>query len=74
MTPDAATKNCAQPREVTLENHSSCMAVWKESEVFDFGDVFRVYRIDPAKLQDQGNILFNVEASAMIETFYCPHR
>ena len=74
MTPDPATKNCAQPREVTLENHSSCMAVWKDSEVFDFGDVFRVYRIDPAKLQDQGNILFNFEASAAIETFFCPHR
>ena len=74
MTPDAATKNCAQPREVTLENHSSCMAVWKESEVFDFGDVFRVYRTDPAKLQDQGNALYNVEASATIEAFFCPHR
>ena len=58
VSPDAATKNCAQPREVTLENHSSCMAVWKESEVFDFGDLFRVYRLDPAKLQDQGiNVL-----------------
>ena len=74
MTPDAATKTCAQPREVTLENRSSCMAVWKESEVFDFGDVFRVYRTDPAKLQDQGNVLYKVEASATIETFFCPHR
>ena len=45
----------AQVIKVTVENCFECMALWKESEVFDFGSLFRVYRMDPSKLPGQGS-------------------
>ena len=53
ISPDAVKKD-ARVVAVTLENHSTCMTLWKGSELFDFGALFRVYRLDPSKLPQQG--------------------
>ena len=53
ISPDAVKKD-ARVVAVTLENHSTCMTLWKESELFDFGALFRVYRLGPSKLHQQG--------------------
>ena len=43
VRPDAVTKD-ARVVEVTLENHSACMALFKESEMFDYWSLIRAYR------------------------------
>ena len=43
VRPDAVTKD-AWVVEVTLENHSACMALFKESEMFDYWSLFQAYR------------------------------
>ena len=53
VTPDAVVKD-AQLVEVTLENHSACMAVFKESEMFDYWSLFRPYRTGLYKTPCQG--------------------
>ncbi len=53
VSPDALKKD-AQIDNVTLENCSTSMTLWKESELFDFGALFRVYRLDPSKLPGGG--------------------
>ncbi len=53
ISPDTLKKD-AQVVNVTLENCSTCMILWKESELFDFGSLFRVYRLDPSKLPGGG--------------------
>ena len=53
ISPDAVKKD-ARVVAVTLENHSTCMTLWKESELFDFGALFRVYRLNSSKLPQQG--------------------
>ena len=53
VTPDAVVKD-ARMMEVTLENHSACMAVFKESEMFDYWSLFQAYRTGLKKLPDQG--------------------
>lgn len=39
---------------VTLENCSACMSLWKDSELFDFGSIYRVHRFDPSTLPGGG--------------------
>ena len=53
VTPDAVVKD-AQVMEVTMENHSDCMAVFKESEMFDYWSLFRPYRTGLNKTSSQG--------------------
>ena len=40
--------------EVTLENHSACMALFKESEMFDYWSLFRGYRTKMKETLTQG--------------------
>ena len=40
--------------EVTLENHSTCMALFKESEMFDYWSLFRAYKTKINKTPSQG--------------------
>ena len=58
ISPDTVKKD-ARVTAVTLENYSTCMTLWKESELFDFGSLFRVYRMDPSKLPKQGTVASN---------------
>ena len=53
VAPDAVGNN-ARVMEVTLENHSACMAVFKESEMFDYWSLFRPYRTGLNKTPSQG--------------------
>ena len=53
VTPDAVVKD-ARVMEVTLENHSACMALFKESELFDYWSLFRPYRTSLNKTPSQG--------------------
>ncbi len=53
VSPDVLKKD-ARVDSVTLENCSTCMTLWKESELFDFDSLFRVYRLDPSKLPGGG--------------------
>ena len=53
VTPDAVVKD-ARVMEVTLENHSACMALFKESELFDYWSLFRPYRTGLNKTPSQG--------------------
>ena len=53
VTPDAVGKD-ARVMEVTLENHSACMAVFKESEMFDYWSLFQPYRTGLNKTPSQG--------------------
>ena len=53
ISPDMVKKD-ARIVHVTPENCSTCMSLWKESELFDFDSLFRVYRLDPSKLPGQG--------------------
>ncbi len=55
---------------VTLDNCALCMALWKESELFDFGAVFRVYRLDPSKLPDGGKYLKIPHVSILVMCSY----
>ena len=55
ISPDAIKKD-AQVLAVTLENHSTCMTLWKESELFDFKSLFR-HHLAVSKIQNEGNIL-----------------
>ena len=55
IRPDTV-KNTAQVEPVSLANHSACLALWKESEVFNFSSLFRAYRVDPSKLPEQGEV------------------
>ena len=53
VRPDAVTKD-ARVVEVTLENHSACMALFKESEMFDYWSLFRAYRTKIKETLTQG--------------------
>ena len=53
VTPDAVVKD-ARVMEVTLKNHSACMALFKESELFDYWSLFRPYRTGLNKTPSQG--------------------
>ena len=53
VTPDAVVKD-ARVMEVTLENHSACMALFKESELFDYWSLFRPYRTSLNQTPSQG--------------------
>ena len=53
VSPDAVVKD-ARVMEVTLDNHSACMAVFKESEMFDYWSLFRAYRTCLNKTPSQG--------------------
>ena len=53
VSPDAVVKD-VQVTEVTLENHSACMTVFKESELFDYWSLFRPYRTGLNKTPTQG--------------------
>ena len=53
VRPDAVTKD-AQVVEVTLENHSACMALFKESEMFDYRSLFHAYRTEIKMTPIQG--------------------
>ena len=55
ITPDPV-KAQAQLVKVTIENYMTCMALWKESEVFDFMSLFRLNRVDLRKLLPQGTV------------------
>ena len=52
VIPDAVGKD-ARVMEVTLENHSACMAVFKESEMFDYWSLFQPYRTGLNKTPSQ---------------------
>ena len=43
VSPDVVVKD-ARVVEVTLENHSACMTLFKESEMFDYWSLLRAYR------------------------------
>ena len=53
VTPDIVGKN-TQVMEVTLKNHTACMALFKESEMFDYWSLFRPYRTGLNKTPSQG--------------------
>ena len=53
VIPDAVVKD-ARLKEVTLENYSACMALFKESEMFDYWSLFQAYRTDLQKTPDPG--------------------
>ena len=53
VSPDAVVKD-ARVMEVTLENHSACMVVFKESELFDYWSLFQPYRTGLNKTPSQG--------------------
>jgi len=55
VSPDAVTKD-ARVVEVTLENHSACMALFKESEMFDYWSLFQAYRTKINKTPSQGMV------------------
>ena len=53
ISPDMVKRD-ARIDHVTTDNCSSCITLWKESEVFDFDSLFRIHRVDPSKLPAQG--------------------
>ena len=53
VSPDAVTKD-ARVVEVTLENYSACVVLFKESEMFDYWSLFRAYRTKITKTLSQG--------------------
>ena len=53
ITPNMVTRDASMDH-VTLDNCSTCMTLWKESRLFDFDSLFRVYRVDPSKLPQRG--------------------
>ena len=53
VSPDAVTKD-ARVVEVTLENRSACMALFKESVMFDYWSLFQADRTKINKTLCQG--------------------
>ena len=51
VLPDAEDKT----RAVSLENCSSCLALWKESEKFNFGALFRTLKMKAGGATVKGN-------------------
>ena len=60
LTPDPINKE-ADLVQVTSENLSTCLRLLKESEVFDFGSLFRAYREKSGK--DHGMWINQIELS-----------
>ena len=55
LTPRPERKD-AEVLPVTLDNVDICATIWKESEVFDFGALYRALRIDRKTIPNQGTI------------------
>ena len=49
--------NDAHIVRVLPENLATCTTLWRESEVFNFGDLFRAFRMDRKSIPNQGIIL-----------------
>ena len=66
VSPNVVVKD-ARVMEVTLENHSACMALFKESEMFDYWSLFQAYRTGFNKtpgMYDRQARLLNCNAKA----------
>ena len=49
--------NDAHIVRVSSENLATCTTLWKESEVFNFGALFRAFRMDHKSIPNQGIVL-----------------
>ena len=49
--------NDARIVRVTSENLATCTTLWRESEVFNFGALFRAFRMDRNSIPNQGIII-----------------
>ena len=49
--------NDAHIVQVSSENLATCATLWKESEVFNFGALFRAFRMDRKSIPNQGIVL-----------------
>ena len=54
--------NDARIVRVSSENLATCTTLWKESEVFNFGALFRVFRMNHNSIPNQGIILMLCKA------------
>ena len=52
--------NDARIVQVSSENLATCTTFWRESEVFNFGALFRAFRMDHSSIPNQGIILHPV--------------
>ena len=50
--------NDARIVRVSSENLATCTMLWRESEVFNFGALFRAFRMDPKSIPNQGIVLY----------------
>ena len=64
LTPDPPMRD-AQILEVTSDNLSTCITLWRESEVFNFGALFRTHRTDTSMIKHEG-ILSHSQASLIL--------
>ena len=53
LTPRPETKD-AKVLVVTSENIDTCVSIWRESEVFNFGALYRAMRIDRQAIPNEG--------------------
>ena len=56
ITPRPERKD-AEVSLLTSENFDTCATIWRESEVFDFGALFRALRIDRKTIPNEGTVL-----------------
>jgi len=54
--------NDARIVRVSSENLATCTTLWKESEVFNFGALFRAFRMNHNSIPNQGIILMLCKA------------
>ena len=66
VLPDAEDKT----RAVSLENCSSCLALWKESEKFDFGALFRTLKVKAGVATEKGNGIDTFVRQDVIDSIY----
>ena len=50
--------NDARIVRVSSENLATCTTLWRESEVFNFGALFRAFRMDRKSIPNQGIIMY----------------
>ncbi len=55
LTPDPLKKD-VKIVQLSLENVTTCLSLWRESEIFNFGAAFRSYRMQPTEQGHQKGV------------------
>ncbi len=70
LIPDSLKKE-VKIVQLSLENITTCLTLWRESEVFNFGAAFRSYRMEPSERGHQQGVCVCVCVYVCVCTCVC---